>query len=567
MEFREYLGLARRWLWLFVLATAVAAAGAWLVSLSLPNRYASQATILVGQATRSGDPSYAALRISTDLALTYAQMATHEPVLQGVVDSLGLDAHWMSLRGLVRASAVAGSPLLEVRVIDTDPTRAQVIAQAVAEQLVEHSPTPKEREVMKRRDFVERQLDSLQVSIDQAQADLEDIEGQFALATSARVIAELQNRQTSRQRQMETWRTQYANLSSTIEGSEINSLEIIGPAVRGFRVGPNRQMNVFLAALIGLCLALAAVLVIEYLDDTVKTAENVEKRLGLPGLATIEIMPDVTHRADALIALRHPRSPTAEAYRALRTNLEFGLLDRAGKRVLITSANPGEGKSTTAANLAVVLAQGGARVVLVDTDLRRPSLHRFFGRSNSVGLTSLLLGRDAAAPADVLSAVDGVPELRVLTSGPLPPNPAEVLKSPRTAQVLERLSEDADVLVLDSPPLLVVADAAVLAACSDATVLVFECGSTRTDAARRALDTLAKVGVQPLGAVVNKLDRSRTGGYYYYYSYRYRYGEYYGSDGEGGDGEDDQQRPSRRDGRSGKGLVDRLREGLASLLG
>jgi capsular exopolysaccharide synthesis family protein len=221
---------------------------------------------------------------------------------------------------------------------------------------------------------------------------------------------------------------------------------------------------------------------------------------------------------------------------------------------LTTRLSFGDGKSTTAANLAVVMAQGDAKVILVDSDLRRPSIHRFFGLSNSVGLTSLLIQGQELSVDEVLEPIEDVPNLSVLTSGPLPPNPAEVLKSARMSELLAKLQDHADVLVMDSPPLLVVADGAILATRANATLLVFECGQTRYDAARKALDVLDKVGVKPVGAVVNKLDRARVGGYYYYYAYRYRYGEYYGGDGKGGGS----GRGRGPDGGRGSGSSDRI---------
>lgn len=252
------------------------------------------------------------------------------------------------------------------------------------------------------------------------------------------------------------------------------------------------------------------------------------------------------------MTLKHPRSPISEAYRVLRTNLEFSLLSETTPSLLVTSPNPGEGKSVTAANLAVVIAQAGSQVILVDSDLRRPVQHRVFQLPNSLGMTSLLLDVHLDVES-ALQPVEGLTGLRVLTSGPLPPNPAEVLKSRRTATLLASLIERADMVVLDSPPLLAVADAAILAGLASGTLLVCQSGVTRTAAAREALEALAKVGVKPLGLVVNDLDRSRVGSYYYhkYYYYR-RYGYYYGDGHDGekaaevGASEEDDVRAERR---------------------
>ncbi|MFN2250567.1 MAG: polysaccharide biosynthesis tyrosine autokinase [Anaerolineae bacterium] len=576
MDLRDYIEIGRRWLWLFVLATAVAAAGAWVVSRGLPTQYSSRTTLMVGHATKSADPTYQDIYLSQSLAQTYAQMATREPVLQQVVEELDLNASWQALRGLVKAAPVPGVQLLEIRVIDTDPVRAQVIADTVAAKLIETSPTPNEKEQGERMAFAASQVEALEESITEAQGEIDEIEREIALQSSARAIADLQNRLTARQQQLQTWRTQYADLLVSVEGSASNSLEVIEPAAYGTPVGPNTRMNILFAAALGFGLALAAVLVLEYLDDTVKTSETVERRLGLQGLATVERVDDAEHRSDVLKTLSTPRSPIAEAFRVLRTNLEFALFEKPNGTVLVTSANPGDGKSTTASNLAVVMGQGDSRVILVDSDLRRPSVHRFFGLSNNVGLTTLLLKHGEVDLDDVMTPIDEVPGLSVITSGPLPPNPSELLKSHKMKEILAELQERADYVVMDSPPLLVVADGAILSTLSDATVIVFECGQTRYDAARSAIDVLDKVGVVPVGAVVNKLDRNRVGGYYYYYAYRYRYGEYYGSEGKGRSGGRGRGSSRRGDGSGGKrsreaseprGLIDRLRQGVSSLLG
>ena len=567
MEFRGYLNLALKWAWLLLLATTVAAVGAWIATKQLPRQYVSQSTLMVGRATQSQNPDWSDVFLSQNLAQTYSQMATREGVLRAVADSLELAASWQRLRGMVKAAPVAGSALIEIRVVDSDPVRAQVIADEVARQVIEISPTPKERENLANRAFVQGQLETLREQIPQAEAELQDIEREIALASSARVIADLENRKQARNAQVQAWRNQYAQLLSSIEGSDVNSLSVVEPASPGTQVGPNLRMNVLLAALLGFGLALCAVLAIEYLDDTIKTAEDVEKRLGLPGLATIHYMQGVEHQRQGLVTLHQPRSPVAEAFRVLRTNLKFAFVSKPSRVLLITSANPGEGKSTTAANLAVTSAQSGQAVVLVDADLRRPSLHRFFGLSNSFGLTSALLDT-ALVVEDVAQTVEGVDNLRVVTSGPLPPNPAELLESPRVRHIFELAREGADLVIVDGPPLLLVTDGAIMAGYADASLLVCDSGTSRFGAVRRALETLERVGVRPVGVVINRLEPRRIGRYSYYYRYQDRYDHYY-SGGYGG-ADDGLDSDGRSDGRTRLAaparLAARIRERISSLL-
>jgi capsular exopolysaccharide synthesis family protein len=207
----------------------------------------------------------------------------------------------------------------------------------------------------------------------------------------------------------------------------------------------------------------------------------------------------------------------------LRTNLQFSTVDRPFKTLLITSANPTEGKSTTLANLAVVMAQAGLSVIAVDSDLRRPLLHKIFRLPNAEGLTNALLHSNPE-PDAYLQATD-VENLQVLTTGPLPPNPAELLGSERMKGLVAHLKGKADILLFDSPPSLAVADAAILAAQLDGVLLVVDAGSTRRELVTRAVEGLNKIGANLLGVALNRLS-SRGGGYYYYYYH------YYSEEGE-----------------------------------
>ena len=208
-----------------------------------------------------------------------------------------------------------------------------------------------------------------------------------------------------------------------------------------------------------------------------------------------------------VVALTHPRSPAAEAYRTLRTNIQFASIAHSLRRLLLTSAGPDEGKSTAAANLAVTMAQMGARVILADCDLRRPSQHEIFNLDNTAGLTSLFLASPSndGATGSLPLQTTSVANLRLLTSGPLPPNPAELLAMPRMDEILARLAEQADVVLFDSPPIALVTDAAVLSAKADGVLLVVGTGKVKRDLARKAKAQLEAVNANVLGLVVTNV--------------------------------------------------------------
>ncbi|MBI3970306.1 MAG: CpsD/CapB family tyrosine-protein kinase [Chloroflexi bacterium] len=217
-----------------------------------------------------------------------------------------------------------------------------------------------------------------------------------------------------------------------------------------------------------------------------------------------------------VIAFTKPRSPAAEAYRTLRTNLQFASLERPLRRLLLTSAGPDEGKSASVANLAVTMAQAEAKVIVVDCDLRRPAQHEIFHLRNTAGLTNLFLASGDRRDAELPLQPTAVPNLWVLTSGPLPHNPAELLGSPRMDAILERLADRADVVILDAPPVVPVTDAAVLAPKVDGVLLVVGAGTVKRDVARKAKVQLEAVNARVLGLVVTNVpfDAAAFGQYY-----------------------------------------------------
>jgi protein-tyrosine kinase len=230
--------------------------------------------------------------------------------------------------------------------------------------------------------------------------------------------------------------------------------------------------------------------------------------------------------SQALVAHLEPKSPAAEAYRTLRTSIQFAGLDHKCRSIMVTSSSPGEGKSTTVANFGVVLAQTGSRVCLVDSDLRRPTLHRIFGLANNRGLTTALLD---GLPLSQIAQPTNVPNLSVATSGPLPPNPAELVGSNRMREALEAATGEYDMTLLDSPPVVSVADAVALATFADGVVMVVQTGKVPNEVIRRATGQILAVKGRILGVVMNGVNLKRDG---YYYDY-YRYYNSYSSPGEG----------------------------------
>jgi capsular exopolysaccharide synthesis family protein len=268
----------------------------------------------------------------------------------------------------------------------------------------------------------------------------------------------------------------------------------------------------------------------EYLDDTVKTPDDLKRYFGIPFLGPIPFHDFSQHAAQThpeLVTFFDPKSQVSEAYKGLRTSILFSIPKEGGKAIMITSAGPAEGKSLTVANLAVTLAQTGNRVCILDCDMRKPRLHKLFHLENEEGLSSVLVGKTSLG--DVIR--DGLmPGLRIIPCGQRPPNPSELLGSPQMQSLLNELRTIYDYVIMDSPPLAAVTDSVVLARFADGVCLVIKGGETNREVVARGVDLLRNANARILGAVINNIDVTRKS---YYYYYQYYYYSYYGDEDEG----------------------------------
>lgn len=298
-------------------------------------------------------------------------------------------------------------------------------------------------------------------------------------------------------------------------GVSSNNIAVVDRAQRGYKFKPSLSRNLALGLLAGLMLGVLLALAFEYLDDTLKSPEDVEKQLGMSVLGVIPLLkaPMTPTRA-----LEDPRSAFAEAYRSVRTALQFSTDSGVPRCLLVTSATPAEGKSTTALTLAKNFAQLGKRVLIIDGDLRNPSLHRTLGKPNEIGLSNYLAG--ASKATEVIQTTD-TPGLMYMPTGPLPPNPAELLMGPKMVSLVSIASEKFDQVIIDGPPVMGLADAPILANLAHGTLLVVEAGETRIGVAKNALKRLYAARAHVIGALLTKFSAKHAG-----YGYGYGYGGY-----------------------------------------
>lgn len=302
-------------------------------------------------------------------------------------------------------------------------------------------------------------------------------------------------------------------------GVGVNNISVVDRAkVPKFPFKPSLMRNLMIAIFLGLAAGIALAFLLEHLDDTIKTPEDMEKLLGLAVLGIIPIVKTTGNTELALTENADPHSAFAEAYRSLRTNLQFSTPEGMPKVLLVTSTTIGEGKSTTALSLATHIAHTGKSVLVIDCDLRKASLHRKFNTPNDTGLTNYLAGK--AQPVEITRGCH-VPRLYLITSGPLPPNPAELLGSAKMLALLNLATEKFDQIIIDGPPVLGLADAPLLGSLAEATILVVQCGGTSKQFAQSAVKRLHSTRTRLIGGLLTKADLNNRS--YGYYSYHYKH--------------------------------------------
>lgn len=514
MELRRYADLVLRWLWLIVLCTLLAAGSAYIVSKSSVPVYSASATLLVDQ-SKQAMTDYTSIMTSERLSQTYAEWLRKRPVLDETIRRLQLATTAEALAKVIKVLPVRNTQLLVVSVEDTDPARAAAIANLLPEVFREQSSAMQTQRFVSAKASIDEQLAQVRADIAKAQ----DTAGNTTAA--ARLVLDLQVSETTLTRSLADIRLEEARSTDNLF-----AIERAEAPIRPIR--PRTAQNTLLAAVVGAMLAAGVAFLLEYLDDVLKNPDDVQNVLGLATLGAVPLIPEAASGNELAVTGEHMMAK--ESYRVLRTNLQFASVDRPLRTLLVTSPSPSEGKSLTAANLSIVLAQAGRQVILVDADLHRPRQHRIFKLPHNVGLTSALL--DETGALDGLLCESPVPGLQVMTSGQVPPNPAELLGSARMRELLAQLTSLADIVVIDSPPTMAVSDTAVLSGLVDGVLLVLDAGKTRRELALRALTGLRQVKAHVLGVVLNRMPSRGPGSYYYYYYYSHYDG--YGADNGGG---------------------------------
>ncbi len=505
LDLLGYLRVLRRRWWVVALVPLLGGGAAYAQARSQTPFYRAQTNLLVErtQAEQLFNPLGASGGNPDRVLANQIRVIQSEDVRQRAAKKLGY-------RATVGASAAKDQDVITLAARATEGKRAAAIANAYATAYIDHRVESAKAENAVAQGELQRQLDDVQ-----AQLKAFDQAGARANADTAR---------SSLVGEVNSLKAQMGRLKAASEVDRGGVQVLQQAAIPTLPFEPRPARSLALGLTVGVLLGLSFAFLIDYLDDTIKDKEDLGR--VAPDLPVLALIPKVqgwrNRRETRLVSLAQPNDPVAEAYRTLRTSIQFLGLDRSMKTVQITSAVAGEGKTTTLANLAIALSNAGKRVIVVCCDLRHPRIHEFFGLSNGVGFTSVLLGDLPLSEA--LQKAGGESQLRLLASGPPPPNPSELLSSARTAEILNALQAQADIVLIDCPPMLPVTDAAVLSHKVDATLLVASADSTTRSEFAHAVETLKQVEAPLIGCVLNGVSNSE--------QYGYRYGGYYRSESD-----------------------------------
>jgi succinoglycan biosynthesis transport protein ExoP len=515
-ELRDYLLVLRRRKTVIALSVITLLAVAMVFTYLQDDRYAATAKLLLRPRSNqsifgSDNQPYTDPVRSVE---TEIEVIRTEPVRELVRKKVGSAPP-------VAVSPVGRTDLVTVRAESADPARAAAVANAYATAYIDYRRKQAYDDLAAASEEIQTKITDIQKQID----SLGSTTANLPPCVSPQATPDACNQRATADATVAARRTtlisQLGLFQQRLDQLQVDSAlttggaQLVTPAsAPSVPFAPTPRRNAMLAITLGLLLGVGLAFLVDYLDDSIKGKEDLER--AVPGMGVLGLIPMISDwkakDQSRVVSLKDPTSPAAEAYRILRTSIQFLGIDRQVRIIQVTSASAQEGKTTTLSNLAVAFASSGLRTVAVCCDLRRPRLHTFFGLDNAVGFTSVLLGKVALSKA--LQPVPGQERLLILASGPLPPNPAELLSSSRTADLLRNLASQADVVLIDCPPVLPVTDSLVLSQRVDSTVLVSSAGTTTRKAVHRAAEMLHQVKAPVVGAVLNGVsENSSYGGY------------------------------------------------------
>jgi len=516
MLIKRYFTPVLRYWWLLIIVTVVAGASAFIFSRNLPAVYESSATILIGKVLSSPNPSTYELGLSRQLAGLYAELARRSSVQEATRDALNLtELPKYEVRPL------AGEFLIEIIVTDTIPERAMLVANELASQLIALTPTSEESLDQERQDFISQQLLYLEVKILETEDEIAETQLRLAGLTSAYELSEAEARIQALQEKLVTMQANYAALAASTQQDAVNVLSVIEPARIPVRpVGPKKGLIMAAAALIGMILSVAGAYLMDFFDDTIYSPDQADQLFEeVPILGYVAQSRDLGKANSGMAFVdQMPLSPEAESFRMLRASLEFANTRSGIFTLLVTSPSTMEGKSTLSLNIAASLVHDKKRVLLIDADVRKPSLHQRLGFDADLGLVDVLENE-----LDLLETAynyDGE-NFYVLSSGKSEKQLLEFHEVQKLIGLIHACGDRIDIVIIDAPPLMF-SDSLIIASEVDGVLAVIRSGKTTQAAAHRMIKRLKSADAPLLGIVLNFVSARHLrslDGYSYHYDY------------------------------------------------
>lgn len=512
---REYLAILRNRKTSIVVVTILVIASALAYSYRQPEMYSSEAKVLV-------KPFNTILNLETERELAESEAVRDVAAehLDGVLDPDDLTPTDLSV------SVATETEVLVIGYTHAEPAAARDAAQAYAEGYVEYRRQEIVDDITASGESIRAQMDPLNERLLRLNRRIQREDDPALVST----LSTQANSLVSRIAVLEQQLVQLSPPGRLQVGQVVEDANLpLSPS------SPNHVANGILGLLLGLGLGIGVAFLRERLDDRLRGRTDLERYAAAPVLAIVPTVPEWRKsKQTMLVTLQQPQSAASEAYRTLRTGVLFAAGQQHLKVILLTSANAGEGKSATTANLGVALAQSGKRVIMISGDLRKPRLIQFFSGNRGPGVTNVIAG-EANLWTSLVNTM--LPTLKVLPSGPIPPNPTELLGSQGMRKILEDCAKVADIVLIDGPPVLALADAITLAPMADGVLLVADAQNTDRGAIEHARQQIDRVHARVIGAVLNNFDPSKAGAQAYYYQdyYAYRATEKAAFDDEGPD--------------------------------
>jgi len=516
-----YWNALKRWWWLIIISALLGGVSATYYWRQQPPVYQARTALMVGNSAQSLNPNLQQLGIERTLATFYSEMAKRRPITQAVIQKLGLLMQPDDLAAAIETRVVFDAQIIEIYVYDGNNQRAAAIATAIAEELIRQSPGSVAT-LGNTREFIEAQIADLEKKIKDVDTQLIELRDRMTSMTSASDLTEARAKAAGLESLKLDYTSAYTQYLGILNNQSTNSLSIVEPASVPDKSISTGLTTTLLIAIAGcIALSIGAIVVLEYSDNVLRWSDlTLEKSVSV--LGTIPQMP---RRSDPLILRGKPDSPEADALRSLRTRIFLVDSGAMIKRLLITSPAPRDGKSFATVNLALAAADAGLRVIIVDGDVRAGSIHQYFGCEREPGLTNLLWNRSALEQQiGQLSLLrrTSISNIHVLPAGTYTRDPLALLKSSRLQQLMDELSERADLIIIDSPPVIAGPIATVLSGVADGIVMVASVNRTRRKLYETARDELVKHAEAPLlGLALNHVSLARSGPEHGYYTYTY----------------------------------------------